>query len=229
MSETGPKRISVLLVDDQDLVRGGVAMMIDAEDDLEVIGQASSGPEAVRLAAELEPDVVLMDIQMPGDFDGIEATRLVTEAGHSKVIVLTTFGEEDLVFPALRNGASGYLLKVGESDSLVRAVRSVHGGESLLSPAVTREVIKQFTRPTSGASFRPSLVEQLTDREREVLALVARGLTNAEIAKELFVSECTAKTHVSNILTKTGMRDRVQAVSLAYESGVVRAGEVVSA
>lgn len=202
-------------------------MMLDCETDIEVVGQASSGPDGVEAAQRLHPDVVLMDIQMPGEFDGIEATRRIVDAGLGRVIVLTTFGEDDHVFPALHGGASGYLLKVSEGEALLAAVRAVHRGQSLMSPDVTHTVVQHFNSRTSGGRFEPRLVERLTEREHEVLGLIARGLSNAEIARELVVSECTAKTHVSNILTKTGMRDRVQAVSLAYESGVVRPGEVV--
>lgn len=223
----GPEHpVRVVLVDDQDLVRRGVAMIVEHEDDLTVVGQASDGPSAVALVAELRPDVVLMDIAMPGEFDGIEATRRIVRAGDTRVVVLTTFDDDATVFPALQAGASGYVLKVSDGDALVDAIRAVDAGKSLMSPDVTATVLTHFTSRTTGGAFQPRLVETLTARERDVLGLIARGLSNAEIAAELFVSESTAKTHVSHILTKTGVRDRVQAVSLAYESGVVRPGEM---
>ncbi|MDT9593133.1 response regulator transcription factor [Nocardioides zeae] len=229
---TGPCRrgpedpVRVLLVDDQDLVRRGVAMIVEHEDDMRVVGHASDGPSALAAAAELQPDVVLMDIQMPGDFDGIEATRRIVAASECRVIVLTTFDDEATVFPALQAGASGYVLKVSDGEALVEAIRAVDAGGSLMSPDVTATVLTHFTSRTTGGAFQPRLVDTLTARERDVLGLIARGLSNAEIAAELVVSESTAKTHVSHILTKTGVRDRVQAVSLAYESGVVRPGEM---
>lgn len=221
--------VRVLLVDDQDLVRRGVAMIVEHEDDLCVVGQASDGAQAIAAAAELRPDIVLMDIAMPGEFDGIEATRRILDAHpETRVIVLTTFDDDATVFPALQAGACGYVLKVSDGDALVDAIRVAQAGKSIMSPDVTATVLSHFTSRTSGGAFQPRLVETLTARERDVLGLIARGLSNAEIAAELFVSESTAKTHVSHILTKTGVRDRVQAVSLAYESGVVRPGEMHS-
>lgn len=220
--------IEVLLVDDQDLVRSGVAMIVEHEADLHVVGHSRSGPDGVAAAVDLAPDVVLMDISMPGEYDGIEATRRIVEQTDCRVIVLTTFDDDECVFPALQAGASGYLLKVSEGEALVEAVRTVHRGQALMSPDVTRTVLDHFTSRATGGTFRPRLVDSLTARERDVLGLVARGLSNAEIAAELYVSEYTAKTHVSHILTKTGLRDRVQAVSLAYESGLVRPGELAS-
>lgn len=220
--------VRVMLVDDQDLVRNGVAMIVDNEPDMEVVAQASNGESGVAAAVEHQPDVVLMDVQMPGAVNGIEATRQIVEQTESKVVMLTTFADEDSLFPALQAGASGYLLKVSEGDALVGAIRGAREGQSLLSPDVTSTVLSHFSGRASGGTFQPRLVDSLTERERDVLGLIARGLSNAEIADELVVSECTAKTHVSNILTKTGLRDRVQAVSLAYESGLVKPGEIVA-
>ncbi|WP_241153687.1 response regulator [Nocardioides pantholopis] len=220
--------VSVLLVDDHDLVRSGVAMIVDHEPDLEVVAQASDGAAGVRAAIEHQPDVILMDVQMPGELNGIEATRQIVEQTDSKVVMLTTFDDEDSVFPALQAGASGYLLKVSEGEDLVDAIRGARNGQSQLSPDVTSTVLSHFSGRATGGAFRPQLVDTLTNRERDVLGLVARGLSNAEIAAELVLSECTAKTHVSHILTKTGLRDRVQAVSLAYESGLIRPGEIAS-
>lgn len=220
--------VTVMLVDDHDLVRSGVAMIVDHEPDLEVVAQASSGAAGVQAALEHEPDVILMDVQMPGELDGIEATRQIVEQTDSKVVMLTTFDDEESVFPALQAGASGYLLKVSEGEVLIDAIRGARSGQSRLSPDVTSTVISHFSGRATGGAFRPQLVDTLTHRERDVLGLIARGLSNAEIASELTVSECTAKTHVSHILTKTGLRDRVQAVSLAYESGLVRPGELAS-
>ncbi|WP_308127897.1 response regulator transcription factor [Modestobacter italicus] len=224
----GPGTISVLLADDQDLVRSGVAMIVEHEADLTVVGQVRDGESAVAAALDLRPDVVLMDISMPGALDGIEATRRIVQQTESRVVMLTTFDDEDSVFPALQAGASAYLLKVSEGETLVDAVRTVHAGRALMSPDVTSTVLRHFSNRTTGGTFQPRLVASLTSRERDVLGLIARGLSNAEIAAELFVSECTAKTHVSHILTKTGLRDRVQAVSLAYESGLVRPGDIAS-
>lgn len=220
--------ISVLLADDQDLVRSGIAMIVDNEDDLTVVGQARDGESAVAAVLELQPDVVLMDIAMPGRLDGIAATREVVARTSSKVVILTTFDDEDSVFPALQAGASAYLLKVSEGEALVSAVRTVHGGRALMSPDVTSTVIRHFSDRTTGGRFQPRLVASLTPREKDVLGLLARGMSNAEMAAELSVSEYTAKTHVSHILTKTGLRDRMQAVALAYESGVVRPGEMTA-
>ncbi|SDP74872.1 two component transcriptional regulator, LuxR family [Actinopolyspora xinjiangensis] len=220
-----PAPISVLIVDDQDLVRSGVAMIVDSEPDLTVAGQASDGRTAIDVAHELRPDVVLMDILMPGSVDGIEATRRIVAETESKVVMLATFDSEECVFPALQAGASAYLLKASDGETLVHAVRTVHDGRALMSPEVTRTVLRHFTSRATGGTFQPQLVGCLSERERDVLSLVARGLSNAEIAEELVVSEYTAKSHVSHILSKTGVRDRVQAVSLAYESGLVRPGE----
>jgi DNA-binding NarL/FixJ family response regulator len=213
----------VLLVDDQALVRGGFRMILEVEPDLEVVGEAADGARGVAEAARLRPDVVLMDVQMPG-LDGIAATARVVAAGTGRVVVLTTFDSDEHLFAALRAGASGFLLKNADPDDLVAAVRAVARGHALLAPEVTRRVVERFAAP-SGAAFRPELLADLTERERGVLVLLARGLSNAEIAAELFLGEATVKTHVSRVLLKLGVRDRVQAVVLAYESGLVRPGD----
>jgi DNA-binding NarL/FixJ family response regulator len=213
--------IRVLLADDQSLVRAGFRMILRAEPDMDVVGEAGDGHEAVENARELKPDVVLMDIRMPG-LDGIEATRRVTELDQPpRVLVLTTFDLDEYVFESLRAGASAFLLKDAPEQQLLAAVRVVADGGSLFSPSVTRRLIEQFARPTSPA---PPSLDELTSREREVLRLVARGHSNAEIAAELVVSEHTAKTHVASILQKLDLRNRVQAVVLAYETGLVRPG-----
>ena len=215
----------VLVVDDQALLRTAFSSLIDAEDDLEVVGQAADGREAVEIAARLRPDVVVMDVRMPV-MDGIEATRQVTAgqgAGEPRVLILTTFDLDEYVFEALRAGASGFALKSRPLEELLTAIRTVAAGEALLAPSVTRRLIAHFAhRAPAPPRAAPSLAE-LTEREREVLALVARGLSNAELATTLHVSLPTAKTHVSRILTKLGARDRTQLVILAYESGIVTA------
>jgi DNA-binding NarL/FixJ family response regulator len=218
--------LSVLIVDDQALVRAGFRMILDAEEGIDVAGEAADGREAVEEARRLRPDVVLMDVRMP-EVDGIEATRqLLADGGvDAKVVMLTTFDMDEYVYDALRAGASGFLLKDVPPEQLVAGIRAVAGGDALLAPSVTRRVIEEFVRrpPSSAQSLQPQLGE-LTARELEVLKLIARGLSNAEIAKELFVSETTVKTHVAHVLMKLGLRDRVQAVVLAYESGVVQPG-----
>jgi DNA-binding NarL/FixJ family response regulator len=215
----------VLVVDDQALLRTAFSSLIDAEDDLEVVGQAADGREAVQIAARLRPDMVVMDVRMPV-MDGIEATRQVTAdqgAGAPRVLILTTFDLDEYVFEALRAGASGFALKSRPLEELLTAIRTVAAGEALLAPSVTRRLIAHFAdRAPAPPRAAPSLAE-LTEREREVLALVARGLSNAELAATLHVSLPTAKTHVSRILTKLGARDRTQLVILAYESGIVTA------
>ncbi len=217
--------IRVLLADDQALVRAGFKSLLDAQRDIEVVGEASSGEEAVRLATDLTPDVVLMDIRMPG-MDGLAATRQIaadSRLADVRVVILTTFGLDEYVFEAIRSGASGFLVKDTAPDELLQAVRVVAGGEALLSPSITRRLIEEFAahakepQPTEG-------LEQLTAREREVMALVAAGLSNDEIAGRLFVSPATAKTHVSRAMVKLGARDRAQLVVIAYESGLVRPG-----
>ena len=217
--------IRVLVVDDQALLRTAFSSLIDAEDDLEVVGQAADGREAVEIATRLGPDVVVMDVRMPV-MDGIEATRQITAgrgANVPRVLILTTFDLDEYVFDALRAGASGFALKSRPLEELLSAIRTVAAGEALLAPSVTRRLIAHFAhRAPAPARAAPSLAE-LTEREREVLALVARGLSNAELAGTLHVSLPTAKTHVSRILTKLGARDRTQLVILAYESGIVTA------
>jgi DNA-binding NarL/FixJ family response regulator len=220
--------IRILLVDDQALVRAGFRMILDAEPGMEVVGEAADGREAVDQVRALRPDVVLMDIRMP-ELDGLEAARRILQAPEDsapKILMLTTFDLDEYVYEALRAGASGFLLKDTPPEQLVGAIHVIAQGEALLSPSITRRVISEFvkgTGPKPQAQF-PRL-QDLTARELEVMKLIARGLSNAEIAKALFVSETTVKTHVARILMKLGLRDRVQAVVLAYEAGVVQPGE----
>ena len=214
--------IRVLLADDQDLVRAGFRMILQSRPGVEVVGEATDGAEAVERARELQPDVVLMDVQMPGT-DGLAATRTITAEQAARVVILTTFDRDDYLFEALRAGASGFLLKNAAPEDLIAAVRVVARGDALLAPEATRRVLERFaTRP--GSTQRPDLLEQLTERETEILALIARGASNAEIAEALTVGEATVKTHVSRVLMKLGLRDRVQAVVFAYETGVVVPG-----
>jgi DNA-binding NarL/FixJ family response regulator len=212
--------IRVLVVDDQALLRTAFSSLIDAEDDLEVVGEAAEGRQAVELAASLAPDVVVMDVRMPV-MDGIEATRQITAAQGARVLILTTFDLDEYVFEALRAGASGFVLKSRPLEELLTAIRTVAAGEALLAPSVTRRLIAHFAAGAQAPRPGPRGLEELTEREREVLALVARGLSNAELAELLYVSLPTVKTHVSRILTKLGARDRTQLVVLAYESGLV--------
>jgi DNA-binding NarL/FixJ family response regulator len=216
--------IGVLLADDQALVRAGFRMIIDAQPDMAVVGEAADGAEAVEEARRLRPDVLLMDIRMPG-VDGIEATRrLVADGSQARIVMLTTFDLDEYVYGAMKAGASGFLLKTAPPHQLTAAIRDAAAGETLVAPAITRRLVEEFVgRPRPGVDGPPSLAE-LTPREREVLSFVAQGLSNAELARELFVSEATVKTHVARILMKLGLRDRVQAVVLAYESGLVRPG-----
>ena len=214
--------LRVLLVDDQALVRSGFALILSVEADIEVVAEAADGERAIECAAEVRPDVVLMDVQMPR-MDGVAATRRIVEAGHGKVIMLTTFDRDDYLFDALRAGASGFLLKNADADDLVEAVRAVGRGHALLAPEVTRRVIARFAGEQQ-VHYRPDLLAALTERELEVLRLIAAGLSNAEIATRLFLGEATVKTHVSRVLAKLDLRDRVQAVVFAYESGVVAPG-----
>jgi DNA-binding NarL/FixJ family response regulator len=222
--------IRILLVDDQALVRAGFRMILDAQPEIEVVGEASDGREAIDQARALRPDVVLMDIRMP-ELDGLEATRRILAGaaqGHEgpKILMLTTFDLDEYVYEALRAGASGFLLKDTPPEQLVAAIHVIAEGEALLSPAITRRVIAEFVKgagPTQRTRF-PQL-EELTARELEVLKLIARGLSNAEIAKQLYVSETTVKTHVARVLMKLNLRDRVQVVVLAYEAGVVQPGD----
>ncbi|MFC5751809.1 response regulator [Actinomadura rugatobispora] len=220
--------IRVLIADDQALVRDGFGMILSAQPDLEVVGEAADGAEAIRAARELRPDVVLMDVRMP-NVDGIEATAAVCRDTAARVLVLTTFDLDEYVYDALRAGASGFLLKDMRRAELVEAVRVVAGGEALLAPTVTRRLIADVVgRGGRHAAPRPaddSRLATLTARETDTLRQVARGLSNAEIARELYVTEHTVKTHVSSLLSKLGLRDRVQAVVLAYETGLVQPGE----
>ncbi|WP_122261950.1 response regulator [Ornithinimicrobium cerasi] len=225
--------LRILLVDDQPLLLQGFAMILSVEDDLEVVGQAPDGARAVAAVAELRPDVVLMDVQMPV-LDGIEATRRIIAAHPEvRVVILTTFDRDDYLFDALEAGASGFLLKNADPDDLVDAVRAVAHGHALLAPEVTRRVISRMTGSEAGppepaeqggAEGHAIPLPRLTDREREILVLVAQGLSNAEIAAQAFVTEATVKTHVSNVLAKLGVRDRVQAVIAAYDAGLVTPG-----
>jgi DNA-binding NarL/FixJ family response regulator len=215
--------LTVVIADDQALVRAGFRMILDAETDIEVVGEASTGEEAIAEIQRLRPDIVLMDVRMP-EMDGIEATRRLLSNGatETKVVMLTTFDMDEYVYEALRAGASGFLLKDVPPEQLVEGIRSVGSGEALLAPSITRRVIEEFVRrPPESVRTPPPELAELTERELEVLRQVARGLSNGEIAKELFVSETTVKTHVSHILMKLRLRDRVQAVVFAYESGVV--------
>jgi len=215
--------IRVLIVDDQVLVRTGFRLILSAEPDLEVVGEAGDGGEAIALARTTAPDVVLMDVRMP-DVDGIEATQaIVREPTSPRVLVLTTFDLDDVVYDALRAGASGFLLKDAPEERLLTAIRVVADGGSLFAPSVTRRLIEEFARRATPAA--PPTLEELTPRELEVLRLVAGGLSNGEIATRLVVSEHTVKTHVAHILQKLDLRDRTQAVVLAYESGLVRPGD----
>ena len=209
----------VLLVDDQDLVRAGLRIILSSEPGLEVVGEASDGAEAERLARELTPDVICMDVQMPG-VDGLEATRRIVAdpTVSAGILILTTFDRDDYLFEALEAGASGFLLKTARPEKLIEAVQVVARGEALLAPDVTRRVIAQFSRPTTQLTAGDL---DLTERETEVLGLVAKGLSNAEIAGTLYVGEATVKSHVSKILIKLGVRDRVQAVVYAYDHGLV--------
>jgi DNA-binding NarL/FixJ family response regulator len=215
--------ISVLLADDQALVRAGFRQLLEREPDVSVVGEAADGLEAVELAGQARPDVVVMDIRMP-NLDGLEATRrLVAGSSAPRVLVLTTFDLDEYVFEALRAGASGFLLKDAAPEELVSAVRLVAAGDALLAPSVTRKVIEEFAR-TRAAPSPEARLDQLTAREREVFLLLSRGLTNVEVGNELYLTEGTVKTHVAHILRKLGLRDRVQAVILAYEAGVAGSG-----
>ena len=218
--------IRLLIVDDQELVRTGFRLFLETQDDLEVIGEAGDGEEAIELAHDLRPDVILMDIRMPR-VDGVEATARLTASGLTppRVLVLTTFDLDEYVFGALRAGAAGFLLKDAPRERLVEAIRVVHAGEALLSPSITRRLVEDFAARTDPLEPSATLLEELTPREREVLVLVARGLSNGEIAKRLVVTEATVKSHVGSLLMKLGLRDRVQAVVFAYEHGIVVAGD----
>jgi len=217
--------IRVLVADDQALVRGGFRLMIDAQPDMEVVGEAADGTSAVALALDLQPDVVLMDIRMPG-LDGLEATRRILAAAPAgvRVLILTTFDLDEYVYEATRAGASGFLVKDVAPADLAHGVRTIAAGDALLAPSVVRRLLEEFVRrPPPGSA--PTSLESLTDREREVLTLIGRGLANDEIADRLFISGTTVRTHITHVLQKLGLRDRIQAVVLAYESGLVRPGE----
>ncbi|MER6975954.1 response regulator [Streptomyces carpinensis] len=217
--------IRVLLVDDQALVRGGFHSILSGQEDIEVVGEAADGAEAVDSALTLLPDVILMDIRMPR-MDGIEATRRLLRGGRcpARVLILTTFDEDEYVYQALRAGASGFLLKSAPPRELAGAIRTVAAGEALLAPEITRRMIEEYVRRPRPGQGRPTGLQTLTPRELEVLNLIARGRSNAEIGAELFLSEPTIKTHVTRILAKLGLRDRVQAVVHAYETGLVQPG-----
>jgi DNA-binding NarL/FixJ family response regulator len=215
--------IRVFLVDDQELVRAGFAMVVDAQPDMRVVGQAADGGEALTRLTATAADVVLMDVRMPR-LDGVETTRrLVARGPRPRVIVLTTFDLDEYAFAALRAGASGFLLKDARPDDLLSAIRTVDRGDAVIAPSTTRRLIDRVAPDLPGPAAGPSPLDQLTDRERQVLLEIARGASNAEIAGRLYLSETTVKTHVGHILAKLGLRDRVQAVILAYETGLVRA------
>jgi DNA-binding NarL/FixJ family response regulator len=219
--------VRVLLVDDQALIRAGFRMILEAEEDIEIVGECADGTQAIDSVKRLKPEVVLMDIRMP-EMDGIEATRRIMAADGDppvKVLMLTTFDLDEYVYDALRAGASGFLLKDVPADQLAAGIRLVAQGDALLAPSVTRRLIQEFSRSAPGPREQPAALDELTPRELEVFRLLARGMSNAEIAADLIVSETTVKTHVARILMKLGVRDRVQAVVLAYESGVIAPGE----
>jgi DNA-binding NarL/FixJ family response regulator len=216
--------IRVLIVDDQALVRAGFRMILEAQPDLEVVGEAGDGSAAIDAVRTLRPDVVLMDVRMPG-VDGIEATRRLTEAGvPGKIVILTTYDLDEYVFDALAAGASGFLLKHVPPEELVRGVRVAAGGEALLAPSITKRLIEEFAKQRAPVRASGTDLKSLTDREREVLALLGRGLSNPEIARDLMVGEATVKTHVAHVLDKLELRDRVQAVIFAYEIGLIKPG-----
>jgi DNA-binding NarL/FixJ family response regulator len=219
--------IRLLIVDDQELVRTGFRLFLETQNDFEVVGEAGDGEEAIELARRLRPDVVLMDIRMPR-MDGVEATGRLIAAEiepSPRVLVLTTFDLDEYVFGALRAGAAGFLLKDAPRERLIEAIRVVHGGEALLSPSITRRLVEHFAARTDPLEPPAELLDELTPREREVLVLVTRGLSNGEIAERLVVTEATVKSHVGSVLLKLGLRDRVQAVVFAYEHGIVVAGD----
>jgi DNA-binding NarL/FixJ family response regulator len=216
--------IRVVVADDQDLVREGLRMMLDAEPDLAVVGEAADGQQALAAARTHDPDVLLMDVRMP-ELDGIEATRrLVAAGGRARVLVLTTFDLDEYVYRAMKAGASGFLLKDATREQLAAAVRTIAGGESLLAPTITRRLIEDFCKRPPPTAGLPDAVSHLSERELDVLRLLARGLSNAEIAAQLYLSDATVKSHVARILAKLDLRDRAQTIVFAYETGIVRAG-----
>jgi len=216
--------ISVLIADDQDLIREGLRMLLEAEPGITVAGEAGTGSEAITAARKLDPDVVLMDVRMPG-MDGIEAAAHLARVGsRAKILMLTTFDLDEYVYRAMRAGASGFLLKDASRDQLATAVRTVSAGEALLAPSITRRLIEDFCRRPAPDGVAAEAARQLTERELEVVKLIAKGLSNAEIAARLYLSEATVKSHVARVLAKLGLRDRVQIVVLAYETGIVRPG-----
>jgi DNA-binding NarL/FixJ family response regulator len=216
--------IRIVIADDQDLVREGLRMMIDAESDLSVVGEAADGNGALATAREHDPDVLLMDVRMP-DLDGIEATRrLVAAGGRARVLILTTFDLDEYVYRAMKAGASGFLLKDATREQLAAAIRTVAVGEALLAPTITRRLIEDFCERPPPTAATPDAVSHLSERELEVMRLIARGLSNAEIAAQLYLSDTTIKSHVARILAKLGLRDRVQTIVFAYETGVIRPG-----
>ena len=217
--------IRLLLVDDEAMVRTGLRLILEAEDDLRVVGEASNGVEAIEQASRLHPDVILMDVRMPR-MDGVEACRRLVEASNAKVVILTTFDLDEHLFAAVRAGASGFLLKASPPEELVAAIRAAQAGNALVEPRMTRRLLDEFARRPAMAPLGevPTLLRELTDRELDVLREMARGSSNAEIGQHLYIGEATVKTHVTHILTKLGLRDRIQAVVLAYECGLVEPG-----
>lgn len=213
--------IRVILVDDQPLLRMGFKLVLEDAGDIQVVGEASNGLEAIELAQVCSPDIVLMDVRMP-EMDGISATAHITASGHSRVIILTTFDLDEYAFSGLRAGASAFLLKDVEPDDLVRAVRIVNQGEAIVAPRITKKLVEEYV--AQRALPRPAVLDELTPREEEVVRAIAEGLSNAEIAEKLFVSETTVKSHVRSVLMKLGLRDRVQVVVFAYESGLIQPG-----
>ncbi|MFC6065388.1 response regulator transcription factor [Streptomyces ochraceiscleroticus] len=217
--------IRVVIADDQTMIRESFAILLNAQPDIDVVGEADNGEDGVRLVQEIEPDIVLMDIRMPR-LNGLEATQRITAGGSAaKILVLTTFDLDEYVYEALRAGASGFLLKTSSAHQLANAIRTVHEGGGLIEPTITKRLMEEFARSHAPRRPRRARVGDLTQRETEVLCLIARGLSNAELANELVIAEQTAKTHVGRILVKLGLRDRTQAAIFAYEAGLVVAGE----
>lgn len=218
--------ISVVIVDDEELVRSGIGLVLEAAGDIEVVGEAADGSEAVRIVRDMRPDIVLLDVHMP-TMNGLEAARYILDdlTSETRVIMLTTFDRDEYVYTAMKAGASGFLLKSAPPEDLIRSIRLIAAGDTQLAPAVTRRLVEDFVRRPPPGQALPNTFDRLTDREVDVLKLVAEGLSNSEIAGRLYLSEATVKTHINRILTKLQLRGRVQAVVLAYESGLVRPGE----